>query len=165
MALCQPKSSLDHLGIPLPGPGISVSSMEKPLPKTPDLATGPAIVTVSLVDSTDPEDHPPTPDINEAPPLSSRTRQSSLSFLRRVSQIVGPEQENKPNGSTVIWSVLGFVALLAFGCVAVAYPLRPILITIGIIAFFMLCSLVVLTASDLKSSSMFEYSEVSSDFC
>lgn len=124
--------------------------MDKALPMIPDQANGPGVVTISFVDLTDLED---PPGLTEAS-RPSRTRQSLFSSIRRISQIVGPEQTNKPNGSIVMSSVLCFIGLLAFGCVAVAYPLRPILITIGIVAFIILSSLVVLTVLDLKSNSM-----------
>ena len=123
--------------------------MDKALPLVPDQAKGPAVVKNSLVDLTDLKN---PPSLTEARP--SRARKSLFSSIRQISQIVGPEQANKPNGSTVIISVLSFIALLAFGCVAVAYPLRPIFITIVIVASITLSLLVVLTVLDLKSKSM-----------
>ncbi|KAL2052005.1 hypothetical protein ABVK25_007697 [Lepraria finkii] len=127
--------------------------MDKALPMIPDQANGTGVVTISFIDLTDLED---PPGLTEAS-RSSRTRQSLFSSIRRISQIVGPEQANKPNGSIVMSSVLCFIGLLAFGCVAVAYPLRPILITIGIVAFIILSSLVVLTVLDLKSNKLASY--------
>lgn len=129
--------------------------MEKALPILPYEPKGPPIVTVARVDSSDLED-PPTPDtpVYHSKNRTPKTRRPLFSFPRRISQIVGPEQTNKPNGSTVLWSVLGFIVLLAFGCVAVAYPLRPILITIGIVSFFVLSSLLALIVSDLRSRSI-----------
>ncbi|KAL8718704.1 MAG: hypothetical protein Q9181_008165, partial [Wetmoreana brouardii] len=135
-----------------------IDNMEKALPMTPNQVKGAPIVTASFVNSTDLEDLL-TPNITKAlqptrPGPTRRIRQSILSFTRRISRIVGPGQTNKPNGSTVIWSVLGFVALLGFGSVAVAYPLRPIFITIGIVAFIVSSSLAALIASDLRSRTL-----------
>ena len=92
--------------------------------------------------------------MNKALPTIPDQAKGPGEVIRRISQIVGPKQANKPNGSIVMSSVLCFIGLLAFGCVAVAYPLRPILITIGIVAFNILSSLVSLTVLSLKSKSM-----------
>lgn len=129
-------------------------------------AKGPATVTASLGDSTDVEEYLPAPNPSRAqrrarirPSCLTRSiRRSCLRLVRGISQIVGPEKAVKPSGSTVLWYMLGFIVLLAFGCIAVAYPFRPTLITGGIVAFLMFFSLVVLTAIDLKSHGMIKTS-------
>lgn len=138
-----------------------MGDMEKPLPLTPNQIKGTPIVTISLVENTDLEDLQP-PKVAGAPqptkPIKSsrqrRIRQFILSFTRRINRIVGPKQTNKPNGSTVLWNVFGFIALLGLGSVAVIYPRRPMLITIGIVAFLVSCLLAALVASDLRSRSI-----------
>ncbi|KAL9605738.1 MAG: hypothetical protein Q9179_001085 [Wetmoreana sp. 5 TL-2023] len=81
-----------------------IDSTEKALPMTPNQVIVAPIVTASFTDSTDLENLP-TPNVTEAPQSArpsqtKQTRQSILSFPQRISQIVGPEQSNKPNGST-----------------------------------------------------------------
>ena len=117
-------------------------------------AEGPQ-VTVSLVEPTDLEKRlPAAPSLR--PHRPTRIQRYYLRFKKNIGHIVGPEEVTKPNGSTVLWNVLGLIMILAFGCIAVAFPLRPLLITSGILAFIIFFSVFVLTAIDLRSSSMLE---------
>lgn len=104
--------------------------------------------TISWVDSFDLEDYLETSKGNGR---SVHFRRLRFPFARFLADIVGPEKANKPHGSTVLWSVLGFIVLILFGCLAVLYPSEPILILCGITAAFVFISLAVITALDLKS--------------
>lgn len=112
------------------------------------MPNGPAISPVSLVYSTNVEESLPAPNPSRAQ-RPTRIRRFCFRLTRVVSLIVGPEEAHKPSGHVVLWNVLGFIVLLAFGCVAVAYPVRPILVIGGIVAYFVFFPLVVLTAIDL----------------
>ncbi|KAL9583895.1 MAG: hypothetical protein Q9212_002442 [Teloschistes hypoglaucus] len=131
--------------------------MEKPLPMTPDVVKGTRAVTkpVAKSGSGDLEAFLLTKRLRARQTNRSsryrRIKSSVLSCTQRIYMIVGPEQSNRPNGSTVIWSVVGFIAFLGFGCVAVALPRRPMLITFGVAAFLVSSSLAALVASDLRS--------------
>ncbi|KAL8659517.1 MAG: hypothetical protein Q9202_007086 [Teloschistes flavicans] len=99
--------------------------MEKPLPLTPSQIKGTPTVTISVVENTDLEDLQPPKVAGASQPTKPikssrqrRIRQFIFSFTRRINRIVGPKQTNKPNGSTVLWNVFGFIALLGLGSVA-----------------------------------------------
>lgn len=130
-----------------------IDSMEKPLPMKPNQVKGIRAPGVAVLAS-----KPPL-NISRAPPitrlsLQRRIKTSFLSFAQSIYQIVGPTQSNKPNGSTVIWSLLGFIAFLGLGCLAVALPRGPMLITLGVFAFLVSSSLAALLAAELRSRSM-----------
>ena len=104
--------------------------------------------TVSWVDSFDLEDYTDTSRRDNRPlPLGRRC----FAFSRFLANTVGPEKANKPNGSTVLWNLLGFIVLIAFGCLAVLCPSKATLILCGITAALVFISLAVITALDLCS--------------
>ena len=104
--------------------------------------------TISWVDSFDLEDYTDTPKRHGRLVPVQRLR---FPFLRFLANIVGPEKANKPNGSTVLWNLLGFTVLIAFGCVAVLCPSKSTLILCGITAALVFLSLAVITTLDLCS--------------
>lgn len=104
--------------------------------------------TVSWVDSFDLEDYT---DMSKRDNRSVQLGRRCFPFSRFLANIVGPEKANKPNGSTVLWNLLGFIVLIAFGCLAVLCPSRPTLILCGITAALVSISLAVITALDLCS--------------
>ena len=109
-------------------------------------------VIFSMSNSTYLED--PSPSDAMTNPLPTFLTRMHERLRRRLGHIVGPETVNRPKGSTVMWSVLGFLLLLTFECLAVAYPRRPMLITSGIVAFTTFTSLVVLTILDLRPNGI-----------
>ena len=104
--------------------------------------------TISWVDSLDLEDYIDTPKRDgRSVPL----RRLRLPFSQFLANVVGPEKSNKPNGSTVLWNLLGFIVLIAFGCLAVLCPSKAALILCGVTAALVSVSLAVITALDLCS--------------